>query len=155
MHSATKYLGGHSDLLLGTVIASTPELAHQLRERSTLTGSTPGTLEAFLAVRGMRTLPLRLERATATAADLADRHHAVELVRYPGFGAVVSSTWRAAPRVRTRCAARCASSDTPPPSAAWSRPWSAGRPSPARPIYRLPSSGSASGASTPPTCGAT
>ena len=93
MHSATKYLGGHSDLLLGAVISSTPERAQQLRERRTLAGATPGVLEAFLAVRGMRTLPLRLERATASAADLAKRlarHPAVEIVRYPGFGAVVT-----------------------------------------------------------------
>ena len=93
MHSATKYLGGHSDLLLGAVVSSTPERAHQLRERRTLAGATPGALEAFLAVRGMRTLPLRLQRATASATDLAERlaqHSAVEVVRYPGFGAVVS-----------------------------------------------------------------
>jgi cystathionine gamma-synthase len=93
MHSATKYLGGHSDLLLGAVVASTPERADQLRQRRELAGATPGALEAFLVVRGIRTLPLRLERATATAADLAERlaqHRAVEVVRYPGFGAVVS-----------------------------------------------------------------
>jgi cystathionine gamma-synthase len=93
MHSATKYLGGHSDLLLGAVVSSRPERAHQLRERRELAGATPGALEAFLVVRGMRTLPVRLERATATAADLAERlaqHPAVQVVRYPGFGAVVS-----------------------------------------------------------------
>ena len=93
VHSATKYLGGHSDLLLGAVVSSTPERAEQLRERRELAGATPGALEAFLAVRGIRTLPLRLERATASAADLAqrlERHPAVELVRYPGFGAMVS-----------------------------------------------------------------
>jgi cystathionine gamma-synthase len=93
IHSATKYLGGHSDLLLGAVVSSTPERAHELRERRTLAGATPGALEAFLAVRGMRTLPLRLERATASAAELAERlvqHPAVDVVRYPGFGAMVS-----------------------------------------------------------------
>jgi cystathionine gamma-synthase len=109
MHSATKYLGGHSDLLLGAVVAGSDKRARQLRERRELAGATPGALEAYLAVRGMRTLALRLQRASATAADLAERlarHAAVALVRYPGrpdhpthatarsfmagFGAVVS-----------------------------------------------------------------
>lgn len=109
MHSATKYLGGHSDLLLGGVIARSNERARELRERRELAGATPGALEAYLAIRGARTLPLRLERASASAAALADRlaHHPdVTVVRYPGrpdhpthatartfmtgFGAVVS-----------------------------------------------------------------
>jgi cystathionine gamma-synthase len=109
MHSATKYLGGHSDLLLGAVVAASEDNARRLRRRRELAGATPGALEAYLAVRGMRTLPLRLERASASAAELADRlaeHPEVEIVRYPGrrdhpthatarkfmsgFGAVVS-----------------------------------------------------------------
>jgi cystathionine gamma-synthase len=109
MHSATKYLGGHSDLLLGAVVASSDERARQLRERRELAGATPGALEAYLAVRGIRTLPLRLQRASASAAELADRlagHPEVATLRYPGhpdhpthatarsfmagFGAVVS-----------------------------------------------------------------
>jgi cystathionine gamma-synthase len=109
MHSATKYLGGHSDLLLGAVVAPSGERARQLRERRELAGATPGALEAYLAVRGMRTLPLRLQRASASAAELAERlarHPGVAVVRYPGrpdhpthatarsfmagFGAVVS-----------------------------------------------------------------
>ena len=109
VHSATKYLGGHSDLLLGAVVAASDECVHRLRERRTLAGATPGALETYLAVRGMRTLALRLQRASATAAELAERlaaHADVEVVRYPGrpghpthatarsfmtgFGAVVS-----------------------------------------------------------------
>lgn len=109
MHSATKYLGGHSDLLLGAVVAASNERAGQLRKRRELAGATPGALESYLALRGMRTLPLRLRHASAAAADLAERlaqHDAVEVVRYPGradhpthetargfmagFGAVVS-----------------------------------------------------------------
>jgi cystathionine gamma-synthase len=109
MHSATKYLGGHSDLLLGAVVAASHERAGRLRERRELAGATPGALEAYLAVRGMRTLALRLQRASASAAELAERlarHAGVEVVRYPGrpdhpthatargfmagFGAVVS-----------------------------------------------------------------
>jgi cystathionine gamma-synthase len=87
MHSATKYLGGHSDLLLGAVVAASDERAHQLRERRELAGATPGALEAYLAVRGMRTLALRLQRASASAAELAERlarHPGVAVVRYPG-----------------------------------------------------------------------
>jgi cystathionine gamma-synthase len=109
MHSATKYLGGHADLLLGAVVAASAERARQLRERRELAGATPGALETYLAVRGIRTLALRLGRASATAAELADRlarHAEVAVVRYPGrpdhpthatarsfmsgFGAVVS-----------------------------------------------------------------
>jgi cystathionine gamma-synthase len=123
MHSATKYLGGHSDLLLGALVASRPERARQLRERRELAGATPGALEAYLAIRGVRTLPLRLQRASASAADLADRlttHPEVEVVRYPGrpdhpthaaahrfmagFGAVVSFDVRGgADRADTVC----------------------------------------------------
>jgi cystathionine gamma-synthase len=87
MHSATKYLGGHSDLLLGAVVAASDERAGRLRERRELAGATPGALEAYLAVRGMRTLTLRLQRASASAAELAERlarHAGVEVVRYPG-----------------------------------------------------------------------
>jgi cystathionine gamma-synthase len=88
MHSATKYLGGHSDLLLGVVVASSDVLAERLRERRELAGATPGALEAYLATRGVRTLGLRLERASASAATLAHRlrdHPEVVVVRYPGL----------------------------------------------------------------------
>ena len=87
MHSATKYLGGHSDLLLGAAVARSGECADRLRERRKLTGATPGALEAYLAIRGARTLVLRVERSSASAAELAERlaqHPAVEVVRYPG-----------------------------------------------------------------------
>lgn len=86
--SATKHLGGHSDLLSGVATARTSALADALRHSRELTGATPGTLEAFLAVRGARTMALRLERAQTTALELAerlDRHPSVGLVRYPGL----------------------------------------------------------------------
>ena len=93
VHSATKFIGGHSDLLLGVAVASDPALVSRLEGHRTLAGATPGTLECFLALRGARTLPLRLKAATASARELAGRledEAAVTRVRYPGFGALVS-----------------------------------------------------------------
>ncbi|TIC80818.1 aminotransferase class I/II-fold pyridoxal phosphate-dependent enzyme [Nocardioides sp. GY 10127] len=93
VHSATKYLAGHSDALLGALVTRDEQLRGVLKGRRDLLGAVPGTLEAWLALRGMRTLHLRLERACANAAELAGRlarHDAVGRVRYPGWGAMVS-----------------------------------------------------------------
>ncbi len=88
LQSATKLIGGHSDLLAGVATTRDDALWHALRKSRELTGATPGTLEAFLAVRGARTLAVRLERAQQTAAGLAERlerHPRVARVRYPGL----------------------------------------------------------------------
>ena len=88
MHSATKYLAGHSDLLMGVLVTAQPELRAQLRGRRDLTGALPGALEAYLALRGLRTLAVRMERAQANAIELAPRllaHPAVATVRFPGL----------------------------------------------------------------------
>lgn len=88
VQSATKFIGGHSDLLAGVVTTRDETLWHALRKSRELTGATPGTLEAFLAVRGARTLALRLQRAQQTAMRLAERlerHPLVARVRYPGL----------------------------------------------------------------------
>jgi cystathionine gamma-synthase len=93
VHSATKFIGGHSDLLLGVAVTRDPERLKRLRTARSLAGATPGALECFLALRGARTLALRLRQASASAAELASRLASlpvVERVRYPGFGAVVS-----------------------------------------------------------------
>ena len=93
VHSATKLIGGHSDLLLGAAVAAEPEALGRLRTARGLNGATPGMLECFLALRGSRTLALRLAQAQASAAQLAGRladHAAVQRVRYPGFGTIVS-----------------------------------------------------------------
>jgi len=93
VHSATKYLSGHSDVLLGALVTADDELYGVLRNRRSMTGSVPGAFEAWLAARGMRTLHLRVERAQANAQALVERlrvHPAVSEVRYPGFGAIVS-----------------------------------------------------------------
>jgi cystathionine gamma-synthase len=88
IQSATKFIGGHSDLLAGVVTTRDKDLLHALRRSRELTGATPGTLEAFLATRGARTLALRLRRAQETAMGLAEwleKHPAVTRVRYPGL----------------------------------------------------------------------
>lgn len=88
VHSATKFIGGHSDLLGGLATTRRPEVVERLRRYRTLHGATMGTLEAFLALRGLRTLPLRLDRAQATAMELArrlHRHDKVTAVHYPGL----------------------------------------------------------------------
>ncbi len=88
VHSATKLISGHSDVLLGAAITRRPDLLDQLRTRRSLHGAIPGPMEAFLALRGIRTLAVRLERAQATAALLADRlrgRPGVHTVRYPGL----------------------------------------------------------------------
>jgi len=93
VHSATKLIGGHSDLLLGAAVAADPGQVARLREMRGRNGATPGMLECFLALRGARTLPLRLRQAQGSAQQMAlrlGRHPAVTRVRYPGFGTIVS-----------------------------------------------------------------
>ena len=88
MHSATKFIGGHSDLLAGVLTVRDDELHQALYDRRVRNGGTIGGLEAYLATRGARTLALRLEKAMANAAVLAERleaHPEVERVRYPGL----------------------------------------------------------------------
>ncbi|MEW6319467.1 MAG: PLP-dependent transferase [Acidobacteriota bacterium] len=88
MQSVTKFIGGHSDLLGGVVTVRDASRLAAFRHARELTGATPGTLEAFLAVRGARTLALRLERAQQNAMTLAERlarHPQVAVTRYPGL----------------------------------------------------------------------
>ena len=95
IHSGTKFIGGHSDLMIGLAVTSDDVVHDRLRHTRLVTGGTPGALEAFLALRGLRTLPLRMERMQASAAVLVDRlraHPEVVDVRYPGFSAMVAFT---------------------------------------------------------------
>jgi cystathionine gamma-synthase len=88
LQSVTKFIGGHSDLLAGVATTKDDAMWHALRRSRELTGATPGTLESFLAVRGARTLALRLQRAQQTAMMLSERlekHRFVTRVRYPGL----------------------------------------------------------------------
>ena len=89
MHAATKYLNGHSDVIAGALAAATEDAMWDRikRVRATL-GQIAGPLEAFLLIRGMRTLDLRVRAACASAMDLAQRlsgHPAVAQVLYPGL----------------------------------------------------------------------
>lgn len=88
VHSITKYISGHSDLLLGAVVVRDQQTYDELLELRTLYGAVAGPMESWLALRGLRTLPLRLERAQDNAGALAlrlDGHPAVTRVRYPGL----------------------------------------------------------------------
>lgn len=93
LHSATKYIAGHSDVLMGAICTRNDELYGVLKGRRDLIGAIPGPFEAWLALRGLRTLPLRVREAERNAAELADRlraHASVKEVRYPGFGGMIS-----------------------------------------------------------------
>ena len=84
LHSVTKLLAGHSDVVMGALVVRDDQLYDVLKARRDLIGAIPGTLEAWLALRGMRTLHLRLERSQANATELARRladHPAVAEVR--------------------------------------------------------------------------
>lgn len=93
VHSGTKYLAGHSDALIGVVVTADHEIHHAIDQKRRTLGALPGTLEAWLALRGLRTLHLRVERASQNAEQLVRRlsqHTAVTRVRYPGFGAIIA-----------------------------------------------------------------
>ncbi len=88
MQSSTKFIGGHSDLLGGVLTTRRDDLLETLTTCRTLLGATPGGLETFLALRGVRTMALRVEAAQANAAVLAERlqsNPAVLTVLYPGL----------------------------------------------------------------------
>jgi len=92
-HSATKYLAGHSDTILGLVVTSDDAIGERLRFLQNAMGGVPGPLDCFLVLRGLRTLHLRVERhqsnAKAVVEFLRSRSDVAE-VRYPGFGGMVS-----------------------------------------------------------------
>ncbi len=93
VHSATKFIGGHSDLLLGLCVTADDDVHERLFHARAFQGATPGALEAFLALRGLRTLPIRLAAAERNATELVERlrqHPAVDDVRYPGSGAMIA-----------------------------------------------------------------
>jgi hypothetical protein len=93
MNSVTKYLSGHSDVIIGSLSMRDPALYSRLLEARTSHGSIPGPFEAWLALRGVRTFPLRFRAAEANARALVERLETLDKVshvRYPGFGAIIS-----------------------------------------------------------------
>jgi cystathionine gamma-synthase len=87
VHSATKYLGGHSDVVSGVVVTRSDEVAETLHYHQNAAGAVPGAFDCWLVLRGLRTLAVRMDRACANAAILADwlaARHEVTSVHYPG-----------------------------------------------------------------------
>jgi cystathionine gamma-synthase len=104
LHSATKYLSGHSDVLLGAVICRDSETAARLHEFRSRSGIVAAPDPAWLLLRGLKTLEIRVRRQTETATELARRleaHPKVVIVRYPGFGGLLSFDVADARKVET------------------------------------------------------
>jgi cystathionine gamma-synthase len=88
MNSVTKYLAGHSDVILGSLSTNSPVHFKALEDSRKFNGAIPGPFEAWLALRGIRTFPIRFARASENALELAKRlseHPLVTRVRYPGL----------------------------------------------------------------------
>ncbi len=88
MHSATKYLGGHSDVVGGVLATRVPEIAERLRFLQNSIGSILGPFDAYLCLRGIKTLGIRMERHSRSAMEIArmlEAHEKVERVVYPGL----------------------------------------------------------------------
>lgn len=88
MHSTTKYLGGHSDIIGGAVASSNEEFMEKIRFQVKASGAVPGPMDCYLVLRGIKTLHLRVQRSVENAkviVDMLDSHPAVEKVYYPGL----------------------------------------------------------------------
>lgn len=93
LHSVTKILSGHSDLLMGAVITSDPTAWEQLQVRRVLLGAMPSAFDCYLALRGLRTLFIRYEKSESNAITLVselESHPNVSRVRYPGWGTIAA-----------------------------------------------------------------
>jgi len=89
VHSATKYLGGHSDVVGGGAVTSDPEVAERIRFLQNATGAVPSPFDCYLVLRGIKTLAVRMERHCTNAQAVATmlvEHPAVSRVLYPGLG---------------------------------------------------------------------
>jgi len=88
LHSCTKYLGGHSDVVMGAIICNKKDIEEQLRFLQNACGAVPGPMDCFLVLRGIKTLPVRMKRACKNAARIAEflkTQPAVNKIYYPGF----------------------------------------------------------------------
>ena len=93
VHSTTKYLNGHSDVVGGVVVTNDDELHARLAFLQNAAGAVPGPWDCFLTLRGLKTLHLRMERHDSNAKALVswlEQRDDVERVHYPGFGGMVS-----------------------------------------------------------------
>ena len=120
VHSATKYLGGHGDVLGGVVVAGAEADAVALRRYRQLTGANLSPFDAYLALRGLRTLALRVREQNHNALGLAHwlaQHPAIEQVHYPACPATPTTSWPATccPRgcMARCCRSTCAAPDEP------------------------------------------
>lgn len=90
MHSATKYLAGHSDVILGSLVTNDKKLAERLGFIQNASGAVPGPMDSFLTLRGIKTLHVRMQRHCENAAQIASylkQHPKIEKVYWPGFEA--------------------------------------------------------------------
>jgi len=88
VHSSTKYIGGHSDVVGGAMMTNSDELEKQLRFHQNAVGAVPSPFDCWLLLRGVKTLALRVERQSENAVEIASalaRHKAVKRVFYPGL----------------------------------------------------------------------
>ena len=93
VHSGTKYLGGHSDLIAGLVVTANPGLGQRVKFLQNACGAVLGPFDSWLLIRGIETLHLRVQQHSTNAAAIAsflNEHPAVDRVNYPGFGGIVS-----------------------------------------------------------------
>jgi cystathionine gamma-synthase len=106
VHSTTKYLGGHSDVVGGVVVTRSQEWYERLRFVQNAVGAVPGPFDCFLVHRGIRTLALRMEAHAASAAAVVAMLRAapgVSDVRWPGFSGMVSFRHPDATGIASRC----------------------------------------------------
>jgi cystathionine gamma-synthase len=93
LHSVTKALSGHSDLLMGAIVCADSALTERVRTRRVLLGAAPSAFDCYLALRGLRSLALRISRAQDNAREITAslaHHPAVSRVRYPGWGTIAA-----------------------------------------------------------------
>jgi cystathionine gamma-synthase len=105
VHSTTKYLGGHSDVVGGVVVTRDPDWYERLRFVQNAIGAVPGPMDCFLVHRGLRTLHLRMEahaRSAAAVVEMLRTAPGVEDVRWPGFSGMVSFRHRDATGIAAR-----------------------------------------------------
>ncbi|EEY35976.1 trans-sulfuration enzyme family protein [Pseudoleptotrichia goodfellowii] len=88
IHSATKFLNGHSDVVLGMIVTDAEDIYKELKKQQIVLGALPGVEECWLLMRGMKTMEIRMKKSSKTALKIAEyleKHPKVEKVYYPGL----------------------------------------------------------------------